>query len=51
MVYEKYRHEYASAANDSRVAVRKMIGFFMVVSPFADMAGRWCHACGVVAIL
>lgn len=47
MVYEKYRQEYASAANDSRVAVRKMIGFFMV-SPFADMAGRWCHACGVV---
>ena len=33
MVYEKYRQEYASAANDSRVAVRKMIGFFMVVSP------------------
>lgn len=33
MVYEKYRQEYASAAKDSRVAVRKMIGFFMVVSP------------------
>jgi hypothetical protein len=33
MVYEKYRHEYASAANDSSVAVRKMIGFFMVGFP------------------
>lgn len=30
MVYEKYLQEYASAAKDSRVAVRKMIGFFMV---------------------